>query len=143
MPHHTQNVVQALAQHLGVPAREIMLAHDLYRDWGLTPLSLVVVLLDLERSVALELPSEQLAQVRTVGDLVSKFRSWLHDSEAQSAALVPRRARVSRNSQSKRRIRRELHHLRWLERDLHTAPPHALRPAQGVTNGAARRVASR
>ncbi len=117
-----------------------MLAHDLYRDWRFTPLQLVVVLLELERSVALELPSEELAQVRTVGDLVSKFRSWMHASDAQSGGVVPRRARVSRNAQSKRRIRRELHHLIWLER---CANAHALRPAQRPADGAVRRVASR
>lgn len=51
---YTDWVIPTLAQHLGVPAREIAPAHDLFRDWGLTPLSLVVILLDLERIVALE-----------------------------------------------------------------------------------------
>jgi len=140
MPHETENVVRTLAEHLGVSAREIQLAHDLYRDWGFTPLSLVVVLLELERSVALELPSEELAQVRTVADLVSKFRGWVRDRDAQSSVAVRCRARVSRNAQSKRRIRRELHHLIWLERG---ASVHALRPAEHVASGAARRVANR
>jgi acyl carrier protein len=111
-----ENVIQTLAQHLGVPAREILLTDDLYRDWGLTPLSLVVVLLDLERRVAVELPSHELSSVRTVADLVLKFRSWVQQIDAWSSELPRLRARRSRAAQSERRLRRELHHLRWLER---------------------------
>ncbi len=110
------NVLQTLADHLGVPAREILLTHDLYRDWGLTPLALVVVLLDLERVADIELPSQELSSVRTVADLVLKFRTWVHQSNAVGHQLVRARARRSRTAQSERRIRRELHHLRWLER---------------------------
>jgi acyl carrier protein len=110
------NVLQTLADHLGVPAREILLTHDLYRDWGLTPLALVVVLLDLERVADIELPSQELGSVRTVADLVLKFRTWVRQSDTVGHPLVRTRARRSRTAQSARRIRRELHHLRWLER---------------------------
>ena len=49
-PRYAENVIQALAQHLGVQGREILLTHDLYRDWRLTPLSRsMLVLLDLEQ----------------------------------------------------------------------------------------------
>lgn len=112
---YSMNVLQALAQHLGVPAREISLAHDLRRDWGLTPLSLVLVLLDLERAVAIELPSHELEQVRTVSDLVVRFRRWVDESEQRAATRAPARARSARRAQSERRLRRELHRLRWLE----------------------------
>ena len=114
---YTETVMQALARHLGVPVTEIGMMHDLFRDWGFTPLSLVVVLLDLERSVGVELPPEGLTNVRTVADLVHRFRAWVHESDRPSRDRAPRRARVSRNAQSERRLRRELHHLRWLERE--------------------------
>ena len=108
-------VIPTLARHLGVPAREIAPTHDLFRDWGLTPLQLVVVLLDLERIVALELPSHELSSVRTVADLSNKFRAWLRASAPEIALPAPRNARRSRHAQRDRRLRRELHFLRWLE----------------------------
>lgn len=114
---YTNLVIPTLAQHLGVPAREIAPAHDLQRDWGLTPLSLVVILLDLERIVAIELPSHELASVRTVADLMGKFRGWLRASAPDPSALARRRARRSRHALRERRIRRELHFLRWLEQN--------------------------
>jgi acyl carrier protein len=114
---YTDLVIPTLAQHLGVRPREIAPQHDLFRDWGLTPLSLVVILLDLERIVALELPSQELSTVRTVADLSGKFRAWLRASAPDPSALAPRRARRSRHAQRERRIRRELHFLRWLEQN--------------------------
>ncbi|MEI9938372.1 MAG: acyl carrier protein [Pseudomonadota bacterium] len=126
---YTENVVQTLAQHLGVTAREIALSHQLYRDWGLTPLALVVILLDLERSVAIELPPEELSGVRTVADLVSKFRGWVHAAESTSA-VTARRARRSSRARSERRLRRELHHLRWLEQNLEQRSVRGLRPVE-------------
>jgi len=110
-------VIPTLAQHLGVSQREIAPVHDLQRDWGFTPLSLVVVLLDLERLVAIELPSHKLSQVRTVGDLIGKFRGWLRARGPERSALPVRRARRSRHTLRERRLRRELHHLRWLEQN--------------------------
>jgi acyl carrier protein len=135
------NVIQTLAEHLGVPAREILLTHDLYRDWGLTPLALVVVLLDLERAAAVELPSQELSSVRTVADLVLKFRSWVH--QASDNELVHVSACRSRTAQSKRRIRRELHHLRWLERGARARAATALRNEQLGNSANALRRASR
>jgi acyl carrier protein len=140
---YTANVVQTLARHLGVTTAEIALSHDLYRDWGLTPLSLVVILLDLERSVALELPSEELSDVRTVADLVSKFRAWVHADECASNLVTARRARSSRSARNERRLRRELHRLRWLEQNAQRRTVRFARPAETRAAGAARRVASR
>ena len=114
---YTGNVLQTLARHLGVRTGEIALAHDLYRDWGLTPLALVVILLDLERTVGVELPSEELSDVRTVADLVRKFRSWVHAAERASSLGMADRARSSGSARSERRLRRELHRLRWLEQE--------------------------
>jgi acyl carrier protein len=110
-------VIPTLAQHLGVPAREIAPTHDLFRDWGLTPLSLVVILLDLERIVAVELPSHELCNVRTVGELIAKFRGWMRTGAPDFSHLTRRRARRSRHALRERRIRRELHYLRWLEQN--------------------------
>jgi len=139
---YAENVVQTLAQHLGVKTREIALAHDLYRDWGLTPLALVIILLDLERSVAIALPPEELSGVRTVADLVSKFRSWVHAGESASAAVTVRRARRSRSARRERRLRRELHHLRWLEQNAERRAVrlfHSLEPRpKGAGRGLAR-----
>jgi acyl carrier protein len=114
---YTDYVIPALAQHLGVPAREIAATHDLFRDWGLTPLSLVVILLDLERMVAIELPSHELSNVRTVGELIAKFRGWVSGSASDLGRLTRPRARRSRQALRERRIRRELHYLRWLEQN--------------------------
>jgi acyl carrier protein len=113
---YAENVSQALATQLGVSAREIALSHDLYRDWGLTPLGLVVVLLDLERSVAIELPCEEFASVRTVADLVRQFRARVQADEGANIVTL-RSARSSRSARSERRLRRELHRLRWLEQN--------------------------
>lgn len=134
---YTEMVVQTLARQLGVTAREIALSHDLYRDWGLTPLTLVLVLLDLERSVAIELPSDELSSVRTVADLVRKFRGWVHADEIASVIVAVSKARSSRSARSERRLRRELHHLRWLEQNAQRRTVGMARPAE------ARRVASR
>lgn len=138
---YVENVVQTLAQHLGVRTREIALAHDLYRDWGLTPLALVVVLLDLERSVAIELPPEELSTVRTVADLVSKFRGWVHAGESTSAAVTIGRSRRSRSARRERRLRRELHHLRWLEQNAERRAVRLLQPLEARQEGPARRLA--
>ncbi len=135
---YAENVIQVLAQHLGVPEREILLGHDLQCDWGITPLSLVVILLDLERLAAVELPSEELCGVRTVSDLVIKFRAWVHDSDARNGEVVHLRARRSRASQSERRLRRELHHLRWLEQNAQRKSSSSLRALR--SGDAARRV---
>ena len=139
-PQYAENVIQILAQHLGVPEREILLSHDLQRDWGVTPLSLVVILLDLERLAAIELPSEDWCAVRTVSDLVIKFRAWVHESDARGGEVIQLRARRSRATQSARRIRRELHHLRWLEQN---AQRRTLSPLRAVrSDNAARRAFS-
>ncbi|HEY3256191.1 MAG TPA: hypothetical protein VGJ91_19670, partial [Polyangiaceae bacterium] len=105
--------------------------------------SLVVVLLDLERSVALELPPEELSSVRTVADLVSKFRGWVHASESASDSVTANRARRSRSARNARRLRRELHHLRWLEQNAERRAVRLLRPLPARPAQAARRVAGR
>ncbi len=112
---YTDVVMATLAQHLGVARSELAVTHDLYRDWGLQPLSLVVILLDLERLAAIELPPSELCSVRTVADLIAKFRLWVRSSAPDVQSIARRRARYSRHAQRERRIRRELHHLRWLE----------------------------
>lgn len=140
---YTGNVVQALARHLGVATREIALDHDLYRDWGLTPLALVVVLLDLERSVAIELACEEFCSVRTVADLVSKFRFLVQVDERASNAVPYERARSSRSVRNERRLRRELHRLRWLEQNQQRRTLSAARPGESLRTFAARRASSR
>jgi acyl carrier protein len=141
--HCSETVVQALAHHLGVRTSEISLTHDLYRDWGLTPLSLVVVLLDLERRAALELPPEELVTVRSVADLVSRFRAWVHQSDGLGGVPRVRGARTSRKALGERRLRRELHHLRWLEREWSPSHLRSLDASPVRQQGTARRTASR
>lgn len=138
---YTGNVVQTLANHLGVSTREIALSHDLYRDWGFTPLELVLVLLDLERSVAIELPCEKFSRVRTVADLIGQFRAHVQADERGSNVVTIRSARSSRAARSERRLRRELHRLRWLERDPQRPTLSASRGRESRRTGAARRVA--
>lgn len=140
---YTGNVLQTLAHHLGVSRREIALSHDLYRDWGLTPLSLVIVLLDLERAVAIELPCEEFSGVRTVADLTREFRTRVQAHERASNVVTFRRSRSSRSARNERRLRRELHRLRWLEQALQRRTHNAARPSEARRTGAARRVASR
>jgi acyl carrier protein len=53
----------------GMDTHDIRAYHDLKRDLGLTPLELVVLMLEVEERVETELPVEELAQVETVGDL--------------------------------------------------------------------------
>jgi acyl carrier protein len=136
---YTANVVQTLAHHLGVSRREIALAHDLYRDWGLTPLSLVLVLLDLERSVAVELPCEEFYRVRTVGDLVRQFRAQVQSGGRASRVVTFRSARSSRSARNERRLRRELHRLRWLEQNLQRRTQGVCRPNESLQTVGARR----
>ncbi len=114
---YTDLVIPMLAQHLGVKSRELALSHDLYEHWGFTPLSLVVVLVDLERILALELPTQELGAVRTVGELIAKVRAWTRAAAPDPAWRARARARRSRHARRERRIRRELHFLRWIEQN--------------------------
>jgi hypothetical protein len=140
---YTGNVVQILSYHLGVSTREIALSHDLYRDWGLTPLSLVIVLLDLERSVALELPCEKFSGVRTVADLVRQFRALVEAADRRSNIVMLRSARSSRSARNQRRLRRELHRLRWLEQNQQRRGLSVSRPNESLRAVPAQRSASR
>jgi hypothetical protein len=139
---YTENVVQALARHLGVTSRQIALSHDLYRDWGLTPLGLVVVLLDLEQSVSLELACEDFVAVRTVADLVSKFSARVRSSGRVATSSTVRGERRSRSARNERRLRRELHHLRWLEENAKRRALGAARPVDARALTAEQRVES-
>lgn len=139
----TGNVVQTLARHLGVSTREIALSHDLYRDWGLTPLSLVSVLLDLERGAAIELPCQEFSGVRTVADLIGQFRRWAQVDEYASHKRMFERARSSRSARNERRLRRELHRLRWLEQNLQRRTLSVSRSSESVRAGSVPRLASR
>jgi acyl carrier protein len=58
-----------LAEHLEADVAAIHLDHDLAGDLGLTPLAVVLVVLDLEDLEGVFLPFEQLVQVKTVADL--------------------------------------------------------------------------
>ena len=139
---YSENVVQTLARHLGVATREVSLSHDLYRDWGLTPLGLVVVLLDLEQSVGLTLPCEQFAAVRSVADLVSKFSAWLRAHERAATLQMVNSERRSRSARNERRLRRELHRLRWLEENVRRRALSAARAPGRRTASGERRIAS-
>ncbi|HYQ02930.1 MAG TPA: acyl carrier protein [Polyangiaceae bacterium] len=139
----TGNVVHTLARHLGVSTREIALSHDLYRDWGLTPLSLVIVLLDLERGAAIELPCQEFSGVRTVADLIGQYRRWAQVDEYTSHKLMFKSSRSSRSARNERRLRRELHRLRWLEQNLQRRTPSVSRSSESLRDSGMRRLASR
>jgi len=126
-----------------VSTREIALSHDLYRDWGLTPLSLVIVILDLERGAAIELPCQEFCDVRTVADLIGQFRRWAQVDEYTTHKLMFKSARSSRSARNERRLRRELHRLRWLERDLQRRTLNVSRSSESLRASSVRRLASR
>jgi acyl carrier protein len=70
MRQPVENIVRAmLAEHLEADVAAIHLDHDLAEDLGLTPLAVVLVVLDLEDLEGVFLPFEQLVQVKTVADL--------------------------------------------------------------------------
>jgi acyl carrier protein len=125
---HREVVYSVLGSQLGVTANEFESAQDLRRDWGLTPLDLVGVLLALERLVALELPETELLEVETVEELVAKFRAWTRAREVSLGTLAPthvawmeplrQRGRRARRQRELGRQQRELHHLHWREREL-------------------------
>jgi acyl carrier protein len=58
-----------LALHVGRRGREIRAWHRLGADLDLTPLELVLVTLEIEQRAQVELPTERLEAVETVGDL--------------------------------------------------------------------------
>jgi acyl carrier protein len=70
MRQPAENIVRAmLAEHLESDVTAIHLDHDLADDLGLTPLAVVLVVLDLEDLEDVFLPYDQLVQVKTVADL--------------------------------------------------------------------------
>jgi acyl carrier protein len=70
MRQPVENIVRAmLAEHLEADIAAIHLDHDLAADLGLTPLAVVLVVLDLEDLEGVFLPFDQLVQVKTVADL--------------------------------------------------------------------------
>jgi acyl carrier protein len=66
-------VREALAHHLDRDASTIHPSQRLEEDLDLTPLELVLIALDMEELEDVALPFEQLATLRTVGDLFSFF----------------------------------------------------------------------
>jgi acyl carrier protein len=58
-----------LASHTGRSDRQIRAWHRLERDLDMTPLELVLVMLEVEQLARVELPAAGLENVETVGDL--------------------------------------------------------------------------
>ena len=70
MRRSPEEVVRAvLAEHLETEVASIHIDHRLIDDLGLTPLAIVLVVLDLEDVEDVFLPFEQLDEVKTVSDL--------------------------------------------------------------------------
>ncbi len=62
--------LRVLRQHLRVPSMGAELALDLERDLGVDPFDLVLIVAELEEALQVRVPYEELAAVRTVGDVV-------------------------------------------------------------------------
>lgn len=63
-------VCAALARHLKVAPTQLAATQRLAQDWGLRPLDLVTVALELEDVEAIDFPIAGLHTARTIGDLV-------------------------------------------------------------------------
>jgi acyl carrier protein len=79
-----------LALHAGRRGREIRAWHRLEADLDLTPLELVLVTLEIEQLAQVELSTEGLEAVETVGDLFA----FLSQALARDGS-VPALARVA------------------------------------------------
>jgi acyl carrier protein len=66
----------ALSMHLGIAPEAIDENQHLERDWGLDPLDVILVVLQLEELAEVDLPVADLEHVETVGDLEATVRSW-------------------------------------------------------------------
>jgi acyl carrier protein len=82
-------VRESLARHQDRDRSTIHPWQRLEEDLDLTPLELVLLALDVEEIEDVTLPLEQLATVRTVGDLLSFFaRTVARDKRARRARVA-------------------------------------------------------
>jgi len=61
--------LRVLRQHLRVPSMGGELDLDLDRDLGVDPFDLVLIVAELEEALQVRVPHEELAALRTVGDV--------------------------------------------------------------------------
>ena len=68
-------VLEALSAHLEIPMKQLRPLDRLHADLGITPLGLVLLVLDIEDVLGVRLGYELLEQVYTVGDLLDVVRA--------------------------------------------------------------------
>ena len=77
----TRIIRVVLAERLDRDVSKIHSWQQLGSDLDITPLELVLVALDIEEIADLRVPIEELASVRTVGELLSFFSARLASKE--------------------------------------------------------------
>jgi acyl carrier protein len=69
------NISQIIARHIGVEAGEIKPTSRFKEDLQIDSLDIFEIVMDLEEQYDLEIPTEDLEDLRTVGDLVKYIDS--------------------------------------------------------------------
>jgi acyl carrier protein len=101
------SVRNALADYLEVAANQIRPDQDLEQDWGIDRTERSVLALRLEEREDLEIPSAELEQVQTVGQLVALVRAIRrHDELAQEITSVRTRRGLKRTDSMHRQLAR-------------------------------------
>lgn len=95
------SVRNTLAGYLEVHPSEVRPEQQLERDWGLDRVELNVIALRLEEHEDVELRSQDLEKVHTVGQLVSLVRAIRRRDELQQDVTVVRTRRGSGSRRSR------------------------------------------
>lgn len=70
-----EEIREAIAKQLNVPEDSITLATRFVEDLKADSLDLVELVMDLEERYGIEIPDEQLAEVKTVGQIIDIISS--------------------------------------------------------------------
>src|SRR5262245_10733093 len=86
----------ALAQHLKRDVSQVRLESDLRKDLGLDSLSMIELLFRIEEGFDIEIPNEDLGEIRTVGEVIAyvERRIATRGAEPAPAAASARPAPV-------------------------------------------------
>jgi acyl carrier protein len=83
--HAVARARAVLARHSGRDSHQIRAWDRLEADLDLTPLEMVLVLVEVEEALGVELPAEGLEAVETVGDLFAFLSRSLANVDAVAA----------------------------------------------------------
>ena len=83
------NIRAALAQHLKRDAAQVRLDDELRKDLGLDSLSMIELLFRIEEAFDIEIPNEDLGDIRTVGEVIAYVERRVAN---KGAAPTPRLA---------------------------------------------------